>query len=301
MNIRYDPMLNWVKSRIDRNKNCIIVINGATGSGKTYAGIRFCQDIAKMLGTSFNIKDNLDFKFGELLKKMGLEENQTPGTPFLFEEVGVIGGGAASRDWQSKANRFFHAFMQTSRHRQQVLVMTCPSFGYLDKGARELCHTQLEMTSIDFTRSKSYAKPYLLQVNRRSSKIYFKYLRFKENKIHYKLTLMEFGLPEKKIRDEYENMKMKYTKDLTESIINADKPKERVEKQKYPHKCINCGHEWESEHKNPQYCRKCRRFGVISKENEVLKGNNPNSNCNNLISSSHNNNEDSKETIPKVM
>jgi len=131
-----NPILKWVKWRIKRNKNCILIINGGTGSGKTYSGATLACDVASMLGTSFTAENNIDFTFKGLLQKMELPQNKKAGTPFLFEEVGAVGGGAASRDWQSKANKFFFSFMQTARHRNQVLIFTCPSFAALEKETR---------------------------------------------------------------------------------------------------------------------------------------------------------------------
>ena len=61
----------------------------------------------------------MDFNFKDLLKKMQLPQNQKPGTPFIFEEVGSFESGASARAWQSQANKFFFSFMQTSRHRNQ--------------------------------------------------------------------------------------------------------------------------------------------------------------------------------------
>lgn len=232
--LRYDPAMRWIKTRMDRNQNVIIIINGGTGSGKTYGGITLSIDVAEMMGSNFTIKSNMDFNFVELLKKMDLPENQKVGTPFLFEEVGAVGGGAASREWQSQANRFFQSFMQTSRHRNQILIMTCPNFSFLEKGARELVHMQMEMRSINYRKKVSCARPYILQVNRKTGKIYFKYLRFtyKENK--YKFNNIEFNMPPKDVIDEYEVIKRLYTDKLNKSIIEANKEKVKCPKQKVP-------------------------------------------------------------------
>lgn len=284
MNMRYDPFLGWIVERIRKNKNCIVVINGATGSGKTYAGIRLGCDLAERMGTTFNVHNNMDFKFGELLKKMELPENQQAGTPFLFEEVGAVGGGASAREWQSKTNRFFHSFMQTSRHRQQVLILTCPSFSYLDKGARELCHSQIEMQSIDFSKRISVAKPYVLQVNRRTGKMYFKYLRFNDSNNSYKFKIIEFRMPLKKIVEDYEELKLIYTRALNKRIIEGDEVKKKENKTEYYHKCLNCKYEWVTTYENPKYCAKCRKYGVFSKENVVLGKVSENKPQSNLIS-----------------
>jgi len=70
------PGIEWIKNRvINQNKNCIIIVNGSTGSGKSFASISIAHTLAEELGTHFTIQDNLDFKF----------------TSFIGEEVKVAG------------------------------------------------------------------------------------------------------------------------------------------------------------------------------------------------------------------
>ena len=159
-NIKSQPRVfnKWVISRIRKNQNAIIIFNGGTGSGKSYAGIRCALDLSREMGTNFSIEKNLAFKFTDLLIKMGLPGNEHPGTIFVMEEVGSFGSGAASREWQSQANKFFFSFMQTSRHRNQVLLLNCPSFHYLEKGTRQLVHFLFSVTHIYYALIKRICK-----------------------------------------------------------------------------------------------------------------------------------------------
>ena len=218
-----NPVLVWIKNRIKNNKNEIIVINGPTGSGKTFAALSLCNQISEMLNTNFNLKDNMDFSFSQLLKETMLPQNQKPGTPFLFEEVGVVGSGSAARQWQSKANQFFFSFMQTTRHRQQILIMTCPHFSFLEKGTRSMVHLQMETAGIDFKRKIALLKPFRIQVNSRSGQFYFKYLRIRYKGKRYKLKILEVPYPPQDMVNEYEIIKTRYTTKLNKSIIAAEK------------------------------------------------------------------------------
>jgi len=215
--------MNWVRKRIRRNQNAIIIFNGGTGSGKSYACLRLACDIAEEFGTPFSIDGNIDFSFEHLLKKMQQSQNENPGTVFLQEEVGAFGSGASSREWQSKANKFFNSFLQTSRHRQQILIMNCPSFGYLEAGSRQLVHFQFEALYVDPTKAKSYFKPFAIQCNRRTGKLYFKYLRYSMGKKRNCMNVMSFGLPPKDIRADYEKEKRKFTDKLNTSILDPKK------------------------------------------------------------------------------
>lgn len=216
--------MDWIIQRIRKNKNTIIVINGPTGSGKSYAGLRLGVEIAKIFGTPFTIAGNVDFNFGKLLKKMYLPGNAKSGTVFMMEEVGAVGGGASSREWQSKANRFFFSFLQTSRHRNQILIMNCPNFSYLDKGCRELVHMVCIMRSINPRAKTSEFTPYASQVNTKTGKIYLKKLRWYENYMKYRLDVVQVTLPPKDMVDRYEKVKLAYTDALNKSIMDECTP-----------------------------------------------------------------------------
>ena len=218
----FKGLVNW---RIKKNKNCIIIINGATGGGKSYASIEIARQLAEDFGTNFSIKTNLAFKFDELLKKMMLPENKKAGTPFIFEEVGVMGGGAAAREWQSKANKFFFSFVQTARSKNQVLIFNCPLFSSLDVGARSLTHIQLISKGIDFQHKVSYFKPYTLQINSRTGKIYFKYPRYRDKSTKFKTRLKEIPIhmPPEGLVEEYERDKAIFVDKLNVGMINGEK------------------------------------------------------------------------------
>ncbi len=218
-----EPLLKWGVGRINKNQNCIIMINGSTGSGKTYGGLNIAERFAKHFGVSFTIKDNLAFVFEDLLNKMELEKNQGKGVPFLFEEVGVTGGGGASREWQSKSNILFNSFIQTARHLNQILIFTCPNFHNLDKGTRELVHCQLITNGINFRTKRCILNPYFLQVNPTTAKIYRKRLRFKVKDIKYKLSQVQTQYPSEDLVKDYEKAKNKFTTKLRQSIHQLKK------------------------------------------------------------------------------
>lgn len=218
--IKANPLIEWLVWRIKRQKNAIIAIVGPTGSSKSYDAITLAYSVAKRFDTHFTIADNLDFKFEGLIKKTMLPENSKPGTPFIFEEVGSIVSGASSREWQSKLNKFFFSFMQTTRHRQQILIFTTPHFAFLDKGVRNLCHLLIETQKIDFSKRLAYVKVYTLQTNMKSGKTYYKFLRFINHGEKGKLKYLAIAYPPDDLVKDYEKVKTEYTTELNQSIIN---------------------------------------------------------------------------------
>lgn len=219
--------LKWLQSRINKNLNAIIVFNGGTGSGKSFACIRLGIDASEMLNTHFSIENNVAFKFKDSLIKMQLKQNQKAGTVFIMEEVGAFGSGASAREWQSQANKFFFSFLQTARHRQQILILNCPSYSYLEKGSRELVHFVFDATSIDIQKKLSYFKPFAIQINRRTGKPYFKFLRYKFDGIKRRMDRMMFALPPDDYIKEYEAEKLKFTTALNKSMMEQQNIRQR--------------------------------------------------------------------------
>ena len=263
-----NPFYQWIKGRIKANKNVIIVINGGTGSGKTYSAISIAKTCADMLGSNFTVNDNIEFNFPELLKLMQLPQNQKSGTPFIFEEVGAFGGGASAREWQSQANKFFFSFMQTSRHRNQIFIMTCPNFSFLERGARSLVHMQINTNGIDFRRKVAYLKPYCVQINVRTGKFYFKYLRAKYKGKRIKVSRLEVPCPSDELLIPYEELKSKYTAALNQEMIDQAK-KEEEKKEKSSWSCRVCEHSWFPRSKVPSYCPRCQKRDIYSDKPEI--------------------------------
>jgi hypothetical protein len=225
-----NPLHNYIIWRVKKNKNAIVVWNGPTGCGKTYGAIGDCYELARLLGTNFSVKANVDFRFDKMLEKMALPENQKPGTCFVFEEIGVTGGGGSSREWQSKVNRFFFSFLQTARHRNQVLMFTCPHFSFLEKGSRTLVHLQMTSDRIDFKKKLSYWHPYYLQTNQKTGKTYFKYLRVKTDGVSCKYKTHTVVLLPQEVIEEYEKLKTDFTTGLYKQARELEAPKRQVGK-----------------------------------------------------------------------
>jgi len=217
--VKDNPFYKWIEVRIKKNRNAIIILNGPTGSGKTYSAIGMALEVARRMKTNFTVRDNLDFTFRDLVMKMEKPENQKPGTCFVLEEVGAVGGGASSREWQSNDNKLFFSWLQTSRHQNQVFIMTCPTFDNLEAGARRLCHWQINTNGIDYINKVAFLRPYRVTVNSRTGKFYFKYLRFQHGDLAMKLSRLEVPhIPEEMVK-QYEQKKDIFSKKLRHKII----------------------------------------------------------------------------------
>jgi len=214
--------IDYAKERcLSKNRNLICVFLGATGSGKSYAALNYGQRIADACGTPFSIENNVAFTFEGMLRKSMLPGNDKPGTVFVLEELGALGSGGSSHSWQSKANAFFSSFLQTARHRNQILLFTTPNWSLIMKQARMLIHMQVEMLHINHQNNTSQGKVYLSQTNPRSGKVYFKFLRVVINKQKIKVSHMTFNKPEPELLNKYETEKLKFTSNLNKFILES--------------------------------------------------------------------------------
>ena len=221
--------LKWITNRIKNNRNAIIVFNGGTGSGKSYACLCTAYFLSLLLKTAFVVKENMDFSFYHLLEKMQKPGKDAKGTIFDMEEVGATGSGGSSTEWQTESNKFFFSFTQTSRCLNQVLLLNCPDFGYITKGVRHLVHFQLTSMGIDKAKKKSYFKPYLLKIDQRTGKMWFTYLRFTYKGKRYKLKRIGFPLPPEEWIKDYEELKRKYVHEHNQKILIKERKREARE------------------------------------------------------------------------
>jgi len=228
--IKDNPFVGWVEYRIKKNKNAVISLNGGVGSGKSWASLYYAKKIAEKLGTEFSPRLNMDFNFAGMMEKMKLPCNQKPGTVFIFEEVGTAGSGASYREWQGNINKFFQSFMQTWRHRNNILIMNSPVFGYLEKGVRQLVNLQITMIGINKHNGTSFGRPLMLQTNVLTGKTYHHTYSPKYDGKKVKINNICFKKPNYEVIQEYEEMKSHFTTKLNKDMLDSLKPKEKVTK-----------------------------------------------------------------------
>jgi len=224
----------YVKNRIDRNKNFIGIFTGGTGSGKSFATIRFAFELSKIFDTPFTIDNNVAFDFKDLLRKIHDNKVNKPGYCYVFEEVGAVGSGGSSMEWQSQANAVFQSFLQTSRCLNQILLFNCPSFYDLSFKARKLCHFKWEADHIDIHRKVSYFLPFRLESKENKKlnkeKTYFFYLRYRtSNNLVKKFNKQMFRLPPKHLLEKYKEVKDDFVQEQIQGYLK-DKESKKYDK-----------------------------------------------------------------------
>lgn len=128
--MKYLP--NYVKSRVDRNQNFVMLFVGQTGTGKSYAGM----SLGEHLDPGFDI-DRIVFTADEFINILNNDDSLVKGSVIMWDEAGV---GMPAREWYSISNKVISYVVQTFRVRGYILIMTTPSLKYIDSQIRSLFH-----------------------------------------------------------------------------------------------------------------------------------------------------------------
>ena len=228
LKIKEPYWVTYILSRIRKRKNMLLVITGATGSGKSWAGVSICEKLQPNF-KSWQIVTSMK----QLLELLNEPDKLKSGYCVLWDEAGI---GLSSRDWQSVVNKLINFVLQTFRHRQIILILTCPFMDFLDANTRKLFHAEFQTMSIDYNKKITKIKPQLIQYNSRMKKFYYKYLRISTEMGVAPLKTWSISSPSTELIEEYEAIKTKFTAQLNKDILkqldeieNKKKPQEKIE------------------------------------------------------------------------
>jgi hypothetical protein len=163
-----------VARKIRRNQNFIGAFIGATGSGKSYSALSFCEYMSARLGVPFS-SENIVFSPQALMSLIN-SGNLRKGSCILFEESGVT---YSNRQWQSINNQLINYLIETFRDLNYVVFFTVPNISFIDVVARKLIHCLFETKSINYEDNFVVVKPFMIQVSK-TGKVYYKYLKVSE-------------------------------------------------------------------------------------------------------------------------
>ena len=204
-------LVEFTKTRVLKyNKNWMAICCGQTGSGKTYSMMRY----GELLDPNFTI-NNIVFKVSEFMNLLN-SGTLKRGAVILFDEAGT---GIPKKEWYSMANKMFNYVLQTFRHLNLIVIFTTPSLDFIDSDSRKLFHCYFETKGIDKYKRICYTKPFLIQPNAKTGKIYYKYLRiFVDSRVNI-MDTAGFKPPSKHLRLQYELKKKIFTEELNITFL----------------------------------------------------------------------------------
>lgn len=128
--VKYLP--NYIKSRVDKNQNFVMLFVGQTGTGKSYAAMSLGEEVDPGFGI-----ERVVFSADEFISSLNSDESLVKGSVIMWDEAGV---GMPAREWYSLSNKVISYVVQTFRVKGYILIMTTPSLKYIDSQIRSLFH-----------------------------------------------------------------------------------------------------------------------------------------------------------------
>lgn len=200
----------YILQRIKKNKNFMACITGPTGSGKTYTALK----LAEAFDPNFT-QDNIVFTPTEFLNLLNSGTLKS-GSAIVADEFGV---SMNSRNWQSAENETMNFVMQTFRSRNYAVFYTAPDFSFFDSAARKLFHCHMMTEGINHKEGFCNIKPYMLQINQVTGKVYYKFLQVRLKDFGTKkLSKLRVALPSKKLIKQYEVKKDEFVSKLNKAL-----------------------------------------------------------------------------------
>lgn len=202
------------KQRIRKGGNVNVILTGSPRLGKSVT----MEGIAYIYNPERYSVSNVVWDIEPFVQRYN---EARIGDSIRFDEAGV---GVNSRDWFAKKSKQFVAIMQTMGFKNLLVMMTTPSFDYIDSQARKLFHWYIEVVE----RENNYVvlKVRELQYNAQTGKTYFKrpLVRNKDGTPYY-MDVVKFYRPPQRIIDDYdkasETWKEKMGKDIQKLIKEA--------------------------------------------------------------------------------
>ena len=184
----------------------LIVIQGSTGSGKSWAAMKIGEKNDK----TFTI-DSVSFSPSGFIHMIN-SGNLKAGSILIIDEAGV---SMSSRNFWTEANKQILNVLQTFRCLNLCVVFTVPSISYIDKGVRGLFHYMIKMKSIDYDNQTSKGRIYRIKTDQfGSGKVFYIFPKLNMGNLAYTIKEIKFCKPSEKLIADYDVKKKKFALDV---------------------------------------------------------------------------------------
>lgn len=229
-NIKYLQANNW---------DCLFIIVGIEGSGKSTLSFICGQYLCDMNLTLDNIASGTQDAFNKLQKL-------PDGSTLIIDEAELM---FSSRDAMKKEQRNLIQILMIIRQKRMTLILVCPDFFDL---AKYIAVNRSRFLVRTYTDKKLRRGFFVYWGQEKKKKLYElgkkNYGSYSRPRSDFRSKFSEYKLPFDK---EYQDVKMK---SLLEAFGRNDKPEK---KQVHPQKCFNCSYEWNSRKEEASCCPKC--------------------------------------------
>lgn len=237
--------IRWLKKRQKHHNNTLIMIQGETGSGKSYSAIQKAIEY----DSDFKIEQCVrDFReFMQLINADWFQEKKNKVVVFDEPQISI-----SSRNWQSLTNKLMNYILSTFRHQQIVVFFVAPYKTFLDSQSMKLVHVVMTTRGIDRKKNLCTVKFSIEQYNPNMDKYYHHSLLVLHGGVYRKLNSLHIKMPRKEIINQYETRKTEFTSRLNADIFKQAtelESKSGVIKQEPNAECKKCGYKWHTKSK----------------------------------------------------
>jgi len=223
------PFIKSIFKRIYKKKqNCMILVVGDTGTGKSYIALKICHEFDPHGFNHETIAERCLSKPNQFIDLIvdGREKLKF-GSAFMPDEAGT---STPSREWYTFNNKAINYLVQTFRYKKLLGVWTVPSIDLIDKQLRKFFHYLIIAERVDIENRINQCKIYELSYAKKgkdAGKIYYKYPRYMKGGTKVKITKFYFKATNPKLLHAYEKYSQKFKGDLA---IDLKRQSEKIEK-----------------------------------------------------------------------
>lgn len=120
-------MVRFIRALTDQNDDCVVIIDGLEGSGKSSIAFQLCH----YLEPGWDPQNRVIIDYEDWLQFYEAGERKCT---YLLDEGGDL---AFSRDAMSGQNKHVVRILQMARILNNIMIICCPSIHWLDKYLRE--------------------------------------------------------------------------------------------------------------------------------------------------------------------
>lgn len=174
-----------IRRRGKKNINCAIIAE--SGSGKSYAGLRFSElYYSRYMDAPFTV-NNIVFTISEFLQ---LVKVLPPCSFIIFDDAGLK---YSSVRWFEELNQILGWTLQSYRWKIINVLFTIPVLKWLDRIGRGMLHARIDMISPGYGIFKRVS-----------------YSQDRDQSYTTRILGLEFSMPNKELRRAYENKKQRF-------------------------------------------------------------------------------------------
>jgi len=208
-------IVTLTKKRIKLNLNMFCMFTGKLGSGKSWSGISYAEE----LDSTFDTDKQVVFDFRGCMNLINSDWfKQKKIKVVVWDEPQIT---ISNRAWQSQMNKLVNYLISTFRHQNIILIMCAPYKDFLDSQTMKLLIWEFQCSSIDRKKKRCIVFPKYQQYNPQKKKTYPHPLYIIID--HKRKLTRNWGIkkPSKEAIKIYENNKTAFTTKLNIDIQNT--------------------------------------------------------------------------------